>query len=135
MKITDVLKQEHAHVKALFESYHKDHSVGTVTEIVQDLKAHMRGEEDHVYPAFKRAGLAKTKLDHAAEEHDEAKALIAKIDRATGDDQIELMEQLEAAINHHINEEEKSLFPTAEKKVDADVLEAMGENYLAAKNQ
>jgi hemerythrin-like domain-containing protein len=90
-------------------------------QVADALLMHMRIEEEIFYPMLEREGRSKKPLiDHAENEHHEAKMVIADLLALdAGDAQFLLkLRQLTAAIKHHIDEEEREILPAAEKEMD-----------------
>ena len=77
------------------------------------LRAHMAGEEEVFYPAARELVDNKDLVEHAFDEHAEARDLMERIEAASGDEeeQADLMRKLNAAVAHHAREEETKLFP------------------------
>jgi hemerythrin-like domain-containing protein len=140
----DLLKADHAHVKALFQQYeaagHRAHhkKQGIAEEVFAELEVHTTLEEGLFYPAMKR----KTDQDgkdlvaEAMEEHhvvttlmDELKGLDPKDERYDAKFKV-LMENVE----HHIEEEEEEMFPEAEE-VLGERLERLGTQMQERKQQ
>lgn len=79
------------------------------------LKAHMRAEEEILYPRLRELRGQKARAQRAIEEHGRAKALIARLESSAGanGDADSLMRDLQAEIEAHVAEEEGELFPAA----------------------
>jgi ferritin-like metal-binding protein YciE/hemerythrin superfamily protein len=77
------------------------------------LLAHMVAEEEIFYPAAAEATGDKALVAEAIREHEDAKALIADLQKArtVGVRYRERMRALAAEIAHHVDEEENRLFP------------------------
>jgi iron-sulfur cluster repair protein YtfE (RIC family) len=120
----DLLDADHIAVKHLFVEYARlatadPGSAGErqalANQICGELTVHAQIEEEIFYPALRRAVGADGLLDEAEAEHQQAKALIARIqDLAQADATMdELVGQLARAIEHHVKEERDQLFPKA----------------------
>lgn len=75
---------------------------------------HMQIEEELFYPAAKQAIEEQDLIQHSFKEHAEARDIIEKILALPEDEDMELdmqMEKLQKAVDHHVEEEEASLFP------------------------
>jgi len=120
-----LLKEDHEHVKAMFEQYEglgeRAHvsKKKLATEICTELTKHATAEEEIFYPAFRAAG-GKDKeelTDEAVVEHASAKDLIAQIMAMEStedlfDAKVKVLGEL---IEHHVKEEEEEMFPKARK--------------------
>ena len=132
----DLLDADHIAVKHLFVEYARLAMAGPdsaaerqalAQQICSELTVHAQIEEEIFYPALRQAAGAGDLLDEAEAEHQQAKALIARIEGlgqadATMDD---LVSQLARAIEHHVKEERDQLFPKARSTPALD-LEALG---------
>jgi iron-sulfur cluster repair protein YtfE (RIC family) len=84
------------------------------------LKAHMIVEEQIFYPEVRAATGDDGMVDHAVEEHTEAKRLIGDIESGTKSSRIDAtVEALRQAIEEHVSEEETQFFPKV-RKADID---------------
>jgi hemerythrin superfamily protein len=124
----EVLKSDHRTVEKLFDKFEdadgKHDKMAIGERICLALKVHAEIEEELFYPALK--GKVDDKLvDEALIEHRGAKELVGEIE-AMGkvDDMYEAtIEVLAEQVTHHIEKEEKVLFPKAKKAgVDLDAL-------------
>lgn len=111
-----ILTNDHDRVKQLFEDYDGADAQrkGAVARLIcQELKVHAQIEEEILYPTARNTIEETDLVDEAVEEHAEAKQLIAQIEAAGGDSR-EIdgrVEELRAAIEHHVEEEETEMFP------------------------
>jgi hemerythrin-like domain-containing protein len=99
-------------------------------QVADALLMHMRIEEEIFYPMLEREGRSKKPLiDHAENEHHEAKMVIADLLALDAGDAEFLLKlrQLTAAIKHHIDEEEREILPAAEKEMDGALRKRIGE--------
>ena len=120
----ELLTDDHEHVKALFEQYEglseRAHATKKklAIQICSELTKHTTVEEEIFYPAVRAAGKDKEDLvDEAVVEHTSAKDLIAQIldmepTEELFDAKIKVLSEL---IDHHVQEEEKEMFPKARK--------------------
>jgi iron-sulfur cluster repair protein YtfE (RIC family) len=118
-----LLDDDHNKVIRLFEQYkttHNDnHKRLLASEIRQELLVHMQIEEEIFYPAFLRATGDQYRVDDSNREHQEARALIAKLEELPTD--ARLMLELEDAILHHVNDERDKMFPQARRTQGFDL--------------
>ncbi|MBA3695788.1 MAG: hemerythrin domain-containing protein [Methylotenera sp.] len=126
-----LLKEDHAKVKKLFKEFEKlsekddDSKVEIANQICMELIVHAMVEEEIFYPAARMAIDDDDLLNEAEVEHDTAKDLIAQIQTMSPDDEMydAKVTVLGEYIDHHVEEEEKEMFPKVRKaKVDLNEL-------------
>src|SRR5206468_5472591 len=103
--------------------------------ICLELTVHTMIEEEIFYPACE-GKVDEDLIKEAYVEHDAAKLLIAEIEtgEGKGDDFFDAKVQvLGEQIDHHVQEEEKELFPKV-RKAEVD-LDALGERLAARKRE
>ena len=126
----ELLADDHRKVEELFDEFEQSGDESTAAQICDELTIHAQVEESIVYPELKRLD---AELEQEAEhEHSEAKQLIERIRTASGDDLVDLVDQLRDAIEHHVSEEESKAFP-ALATLGAVRLDEMGEAIMDAK--
>ncbi len=136
MNALKLLETQHREVDDLFEEFESagDGARKTrerlCTEISDALAVHAEIEEKIFYPEVKEAvSGAEDLLRESVEEHLSVKRLIAEIlEGGTGDANFEArMKVLKEQVEHHVEEEEKELFPKVKKQCDAETLDDMGD--------
>lgn len=136
----DVLKSDHAEVARLFKDFERcsksddDKGMQRVAQAVcKALGIHAEIEESIFYPALRNAADADAALDEADVEHSHIKRLVAALEFAQPDDELyeARMTVLCEYVQHHVKEEERTLFAKA-RKADCDLV-ALGEQLLARK--
>ena len=100
-------------------------------EIASKLEVHTAIEEEIFYPAFREAAGTKKgeeQVLEAYEEHHVVKLVLGEIPQLDcGAETFEAkMTVLKELIEHHVEEEEKEMFPSAEKKLGKTRLEELG---------
>lgn len=134
----DLLDADHVAVKHLFVEYARlamsadaDGSrEAFARKICSELTVHAQIEEEIFYPALRDVIDEPGLLDHAKEEHQEAKDLIARIEGlpGAGTEMDQAVTKLTQVIEHHVKEERDKLFPKARSSgLDLD---ALGEQLL-----
>jgi hemerythrin superfamily protein len=131
MNAVKLLKSQHRQVKKLFSEALSASSPAAcekaTTEVCDQLAVHATIEEKIFYP---ESMMEKTEdlLREAVEEHLGAKRVIADIMAATPSDPQYLAKVtvLKEMIEHHVEEEEETLFPRVEKLLGDDKLKEMG---------
>jgi len=118
----DILIADHKRVSNLFAAFtrltgegHDKERGSVVRQICQELTVHTQLEEELFYPAVRKATKDDDQIDEALVEHAGAKQLISKLTAADpGDDLYDArVTVLQEQIDHHVEEEEGSMFPKA----------------------
>lgn len=135
--IHDLLEQDHRSVKndlskiGLTEGEGKTERAMLFGRVRSALKVHMDFEEKTFYPAAREATGMVDQVRDGVQEHREAKDLLAEIsdlDQASNEWR-DKVNDLAAALDHHIRDEEEKLFPRSREKLTADQKNAMGSDY------
>jgi hemerythrin superfamily protein len=141
-----LLKTDHDKVRALFAQAEKLSDRATTSrralfdEIDEELTLHTKIEEKIFYPAFReraRRGEERDEVMEAFEEHAVAKRLIKELEKLEPTDErykAKLTVLIES-VEHHAEEEERTMFPMARKLFDETELEELGEEIVAAKEK
>lgn len=135
------LVADHKKVKALFEEFEglSDRSKASkkkiADQICNELNVHTEIEEKIFYPAIRKPLNDDDLLDEAVVEHASAKDLIIQIQEMDpGDDLYDAKVQVLAEqVEHHIEEEEKDMFPKL-RKTSLDLV-ALGEEMKSFKSK
>lgn len=138
-----LLKADHKKVKGLLkrldEAEGGDPRKALFEEIEQELLVHARLEEELFYPRFKEAVGDDEDVKmyfEAHEEHEVAERVAAEV-REHGDpgsnEYAAKCKVLKDLIEHHIEEEEGELFPSARKAIGRQELAALGEDMRQRK--
>lgn len=140
--VTSLLKADHQRVKKMFKEFEKCAQQGDeaakveiAMQICMELKVHTQVEEEIFYPALYEALDEQDLMDEAIVEHATAKALIEQIESMVGSDDLydAKVKVLSEYIDHHVEEEEKEIFPKARKaRMD---LEGLGESVIFRKEE
>ena len=135
-----MLTDDHKKVKKLFKDFEKVKEKGDASEkealveqICTELTIHAEIEEEMFYPAAREVIEDDDLMNEAEVEHASAKDLIEQIQAMDSSDPTydAKVTVLGEYVNHHIEEEEKEMFPKVKKaKLD---LEAMGEEIATLK--
>ena len=135
MNAIELLKQQHREVDELFEEFEGAGERAFKTrqkvcmQIADALAVHATIEEQIFYPEAKEATAeVEDVLRESVEEHLSVKRLLAQLLETDAED-----EQLEARVSvlkeqvqHHVEEEEKELFPKVRKSCSKEELEDLG---------
>jgi hemerythrin superfamily protein len=138
-----LLTEDHEKVKAMFEQYESLGDRALVTkhklaiQICTELTKHATAEEEIFYPAVRAASKENEDLvDEAVVEHAAARDLIAQIMSMDPNDELfdAKVKVLGEQIDHHVQEEEKEMFPKARKAKSLDLM-AMGREIQERKDE
>jgi len=136
-----MLIEDHQKVQKLFKTFERtedqEQQQQLATQICNELTVHTQLEEQVFYPAAREA-LDEEEIDlveEATVEHQVAKELVEKIKQSRPHDEeyCALLTVLGEYVNHHIEEEQKELFPQL-KKTGID-FEGLGEEMMQKKQQ
>ena len=138
MTATNLLKKQHQEVKSLFRRVQKTEDTEArhelTKEIINKLTVHAKIEEEIFYPAVRGIGTEKAKdlVLEAYEEHHVVKLLLEDLSNIDAADKTftAKMTVLGELVEHHADEEEKDMFPLAQKLGEAQ-LKAVGERMAA----
>lgn len=135
-----MLTDDHKKVKKLFKDFEKLKEKGDASEkealveqICAELTVHAEIEEEVFYPAAREAIDDDDLMNEAEVEHASAKDLIEQLQAMDSSDPTydAKVTVLGEYVNHHVDEEEKEMFPKVKKaKLD---LEAIGEEIATLK--
>ncbi|MBV4458629.1 hemerythrin domain-containing protein [Pseudomonas sp. COR58] len=137
MNAIDLLKADHERVKDILArlSESTERALKKRTELLGKLETeisiHTRLEEDILYPAFKQAGSKEQDVMYfeAKEEHRTVDSLVLPDLKATDPGTPEFAGRVKVVrelLEHHIEEEEKEMFPQARKLLGKATLDELG---------
>ena len=137
----ELLKRDHAEVKKAFKDFekakYKDPNARKefLASICKAIEMHATVEEEIFYPAVREKIDEDDLMNEAEVEHNSAKALMAEIEKLSGDDPMLKAHALVLSeyIQHHVKEEEGEMFPKVKRaKLD---LEGLAERMLQRKEE
>jgi hemerythrin superfamily protein len=134
MKATQLLESQHRAAAKIFGELEKGKGGSApprVHELVSSLSAHMVIEQELFYPAVK--DIKPDLVLESFEEHAAAQVMMERLLLTKPEDESfpARVTTLKEMIQHHVKEEEESLFPKVEKKMEATELEALGKRMKA----
>jgi len=146
MNAIDLLKADHERVKAILTqlSESTERAVKKRTDLLakleMEISIHTRLEEEILYPAFKQAGGKEEAQMYyeAKEEHRTVDSLVLPDLKATDPSTPEFSGRAKVVkelLEHHIEEEEKDMFPHAKKLLGKAKLDALGAEMETMKAQ
>jgi hemerythrin superfamily protein len=141
-----LLKEDHKNVKTLFGEVESlgDRAAAQRKKLFQridrELTVHAKIEETIFYPEFrKNAGNNEEKDEvlEAYEEHKIVKTLIGELEDLDPKDETyrPKLNVLKEMVDHHVKEEEGTMFPMARKIFDKEELNELGDRLMTAKEE
>jgi hemerythrin superfamily protein len=134
-----LLKADHREVEKLFSQFEKtrgeERKMQIARQICMELRIHTQIEEEIFYPASRDFLKDDEIVNEAIVEHQAAKDLIDEIEGMQSPDEMfeAKVTVLKEQVEHHVQEEEKELFPQVQK-TDMD-LKAIGEQLAMRKKE
>lgn len=143
MSIINVFKKDHETVKHILQTLKDttERAVKTRQEnfekLVKEFTIHGDFEEKFFYPLLKDKSATHDLVLEAYEEHHEAKLILEEIKRLAPDDErwIAKLTVVKENIEHHIKEEENSLFPKAKNLIAEPELVQLENEYKLFKQK
>ena len=133
--VVDRIEHDHREVEQLFAEFHRAPSKDKARAICDELDKHTKAEDQAVYPVFaEELSDEQAKVQEASDEHKEARQLVGQIRNTEDEDHlVELMTQLEQAVQHHVEEEESEMLPKARRELAESELDELGTKFEEAK--
>lgn len=140
----EMLKSDHQKVESMFGDFAATEKTDAARRksiadsISLDLKVHTRLEEEVFYPEVaKVSDEGRSLIDDSIGEHNEIKELVKDVESLDAeDDEFEKkMNMLEEAVTHHVNEEERMVFPFADQYIANDMGAGMTAKMMAIKGK
>ena len=140
MDALELLKQDHAKVKKLFEkveSADEKEQKAIFSQIKTELEIHTQIEENVFYPAMERYDELKEMVAESLKEHSNMKTLLREMATLSDSEDFEdKLEELIDNVEHHAeDEEEGKMFPKVRELVSVNELQKLGAQLQAAKGQ
>lgn len=140
MNVIQLLISDHREVDDLFEATDRTDSNRSIEEltdkIVHELSVHAAVEEQFIYPFLRaKADNGDDMADESIEEHQQAKRLLSDLEsqQPGSTEHRQTLDQLIAAVRHHVDEEENAVFPALRQATDEETLERLGSVVEKAK--
>jgi hemerythrin-like domain-containing protein len=137
--VVDLILKDHRRMEDLFRTMRNAEAdrARALREFADLLIAHASAEEDEVYPALRRyKNVDGEDVDHSVHEHHEAdEALLAllEVEDTASDAWEDALEELVSAVNHHADEEERTLLNDARANVRDERRAELGQAFLEAR--
>lgn len=99
----------------------------------RELEAHAGAEERFFYVPLMEHDLTQDAARHSVAEHKELDDFVEQLDEYDmgGSQWLQTAKQLEERLLHHLDEEEKEVFPVAGKALTDDEKSTLGDEYSA----
>ncbi|ONI85537.1 cation-binding protein [Saccharothrix sp. ALI-22-I] len=134
--VVELILADHRRFEELFRGLRDRNSDRStlLAELAALLVAHAEAEEAEVYPALKRyREVDNAEVDHGAEEHAEGhQALLAlmEVGDTQSDEWESKLEELVQALNHHVDEEERTILNDAREQVSEERRDELGRLFV-----
>ncbi|QMT59816.1 hemerythrin domain-containing protein [Legionella sp. PC997] len=121
MDIYEYLKMDHDHVAHLFDQFKESELPARRKQIMsliaQELLIHAHSEQETFYEALKQYDLTKEDATHGKKEHKEIENQIKLIlhSKEYGSPWVNQVNKLKKIVEHHVDEEEGTIFENARK--------------------
>jgi hemerythrin superfamily protein len=134
----ELLKIDHKRVNELFNQIESESELPKrkeyFNEIRKELDLHAHIEEKVLYPFFLVREDFKDLIEHALDEHQEAKTLLLEIGQTSDENDFDnRVGELVKGVRHHVKEEEEKLFPKITRTLSNEELEILGQKLEEAK--
>jgi hypothetical protein len=132
MNIYTYLKKDHAKVAKLFKliiaAEKQKERESIFLQLKQELELHSDPEHSTFYQALKKSSSGAEEAAHGDEEHDKIKKLLTKLSKFPVGSPTQWLVQLGALkyiVEHHVEDEEKTMFPEGEAVISATEAETL----------
>ncbi|GAA2458707.1 hemerythrin domain-containing protein [Streptomyces macrosporus] len=139
--VVELILRDHRKMEDLFRTMRNVEAdrAGALGEFAALLMAHSAAEEAKVYPALRRyKNVDDEDVEHSVHEHQEAnEALLAllEVEDTASEEWEEKLEELVTAVNHHADEEERTLLNDARENVSDERRAQLGEAFATAREE
>lgn len=139
-QLFDLLKRDHRQVEkwmTQIEDGPESQREELFTTLQDALEKHMQMEEKHFYPQVKKIKELKDLATDAIEEHEQAKNFLSQLEDMDLDDEewLTTFSEMRQGILHHVQDEEKKIFPGCTQHMDAKLLQEIGEKCIQEKER
>jgi len=135
--VFEILKNDHKLVKNLFQEImkEKEKNEEIFAQLKSELEVHMEAEEKHLYPRLENEEKIRELILEAYEEHALGKELMGKLEGDPLDEEhwLTVIKVTSDVIDHHIEEEEKLMFPKAKQIIGREEQQSIAEAVMRQK--
>lgn len=134
-----MLEHDHREVEQLFTKFKQgagSEKEKILREIKSELDRHMKVEEEIFYPAAEKKIREPKLVKEGIKEHNEARDILKKaMDVKMQDTMTKHATELEAAIRHHVGDEEHKMFPQVREAIKQEELMRLGSEMETRKQE
>lgn len=134
--IFERLKQDHDRHRQLIEeikgtSGKPDDRAKLFEAFKKDAMGHAAAEEETLYATMMRFSDVRQEAQHSTKEHAEIGMMLVKLEEkgADADGWLRQFDKLAEEYLHHIDEEEKKVFPDAQKDIDEETAASLRDEF------
>lgn len=146
MNIFDLLKQDHDKVEQIFDNLltlelTTTQAANTQQQLFNQLKTelevHIQIEEEVLYPLLQQIEETRDLVVEGYQEHQGVKDLLQQLVSLPKDKEqwVDKLSLLKESVEHHVEEEEYEMFPTAQKVLSQTQIQTLTKQYLTKKKQ
>lgn len=137
--VVEVLTQQHREMEELFQqlkqrSGETDELRNMADQVIIELVRHSVAEERYLYPAVREHVSGGNEIvDHELAEHARAEQTMKQLEAVPASESRfdELVAQLADEVGHHVQDEEKELFPKFAEHASHEILQTLGHEVAA----
>lgn len=141
LSVYNILKAEHDEVSLLFNALEATSQVDVgrknlFKKLCHELRSHTTAEQTAVYDKLKAHDGPESAVQHAEQEHHKVESMLNELesmDIATDAWMVKLAE-LKQIVDHHVREEESTLFDRMHQVFTDTQAKDMGKQFVALKN-
>lgn len=131
-KLFELLKRDHRQIVQWMTQIEEgaEHEREDIFTTLQDaLEKHMHLEEKHFYPQLNKIKELRGGGDDAVEEHEKVKNFLSQLEDLDVEDEewLSTFMEMRQGVLHHLQEEEKKIFPGCTHYLSAQLLRDIGE--------
>jgi hemerythrin superfamily protein len=139
-QLFDLLKRDHRQVEkwmTQIEDGPENQREEIFTTLQDALEKHMQMEEKHFYPQLKKINELKDMAVDAIDEHEQVKNFLSQLEDLDVDDDewLSTFMDMRKGILHHVQDEEKKIFPGCTQYMKAQLLQEIGEKCVEEKER
>ena len=133
--VITLIEQDHRKVERVFEQLKKAEKPAELLELLTRLQhllePHTKAEEAILYPAMETAKVESLDTSDATEEHDYVSKLLTELIAEGPEAEAfgQKVETIEAAVKHHVKEEEEEMLPEYRRKSDSGTRDQLGSAF------
>lgn len=141
LSVYNILKAEHDEVSLLFNTLEATSKVdigrkNLFKKLRNELRSHTTAEQTAVYDKLKAKEGPENMIHHAEKEHQKVENLLNELESMdiTTDAWMVKLAELKQAVDHHVREEESTMFDRMHQLFSDEQARDMGKQFVALKN-